>query len=44
MLEDDDAVSDHYHEAVLLSAGVLRRARAGQAPEAAAFGYDDAPV
>ncbi len=40
MLEDDDAVSDHYREAVLLSAGVLRRAQAGQAPETAAFGYD----
>jgi phage shock protein A len=38
VLEDNDAVSDHYHEAVFLSAGVLRRARAGQAPEAAAFG------
>jgi phage shock protein A len=44
VLEDDDAVSDHYREAVLLSAGVLRRARAGQAPEAAAFGYDDVPA
>jgi phage shock protein A len=44
VLEDDEAVRDHYREAVLLSAGVLRRARAGQAPEAAAFGYDDAPA
>lgn len=43
VLEDNEAVRDHYREAVLLSAGVLRRARVGQAPEAAAFGYDDAP-
>jgi phage shock protein A len=44
VLEDDAAVSDYYREAVLLSAGVLRRVRAGQAPEAAEFGYDDASV
>jgi len=44
VLEGEDAVRDHYREAVLLAAGVLRRARAGQAPEAAAFGYDGPPA
>jgi phage shock protein A len=41
VLEDRAAVDDHYREAVFLSAGVLHQARAAQAPEAAAHGYDD---
>ena len=41
VLEGREAVRDQYTEAVTLSADVLRQARAGQAPEAAAHGYDD---
>jgi DNA-binding XRE family transcriptional regulator len=41
VLEGREAVRDQYTEAVTLSAEVLRQARAGQAPEAAAHGYDD---
>jgi hypothetical protein len=42
VLEGGDAVRDHYDEAVLLAAGVLRRARAGHAPEAATHAFRDA--
>jgi hypothetical protein len=38
-----NAIRDHYREAVMLSAGMLRRVRAGQAPEAAAHADDDTP-
>jgi len=41
VLEGLEAVQDQYSEAILLSADMLRRVRAGQAPEAAAHGYDD---
>ena len=41
VLEGRESVRDHYREAIRLAADVLRRARAGQAPEAAACGYDD---
>jgi phage shock protein A/DNA-binding XRE family transcriptional regulator len=41
VLEDRDAARDHYQDAVMLSADVLLEARAGQAPEASARGYDD---
>ena len=41
VLEGSEAIQDHYPEAILLSADMLRRARAGQAPEAAAHGYHD---
>lgn len=41
VLDGPEAVRDHYHEAVLLSADVLHRVRAGLAPEAAARAYDD---
>jgi len=41
VLEDREAARDHYRDAVLLSADVLREARAGQAAEASARGYDD---
>jgi DNA-binding XRE family transcriptional regulator len=41
VLEGREAVRDQYTEAITLSADVLRQARAGQAPEAAAHGYDD---
>jgi hypothetical protein len=41
VLEGREAVRDHHREAVMLSAGVLRQARAGQAPEAAARAYGD---
>lgn len=40
VLEGPEAVRDQYREAVLLSAGVLQRVRAGQAPEAVACAYD----
>jgi hypothetical protein len=40
VLEGLEAVEDQYPEAILLSADTLRRVRAGQAPEAAAHGYD----
>jgi phage shock protein A len=42
VLEDREAARDHYRDAVMLSADVLLEARAGQAPEASARGYDDA--
>ena len=41
VLEDRDAARDHYQDAVMLSGDVLLEARAGQAPEASARGYDD---
>jgi phage shock protein A/DNA-binding XRE family transcriptional regulator len=41
VLEDREAARDHYQDAVMLSADVLLEARAGQAPEASARGYDD---
>jgi phage shock protein A/DNA-binding XRE family transcriptional regulator len=41
VLEDREAARDHYRDAVMLSADVLLEARAGQAPEASAHGYDD---
>jgi phage shock protein A len=41
VLEGREAVRDQHREAVMLSGGVLRQARAGQAPEAAARAYDD---
>ncbi len=42
VLEGRDAVEDQHREAVVLSAEVLRRSRAGQAPEATAWAFDDA--
>jgi phage shock protein A len=42
VLEGREAARDQYRDAVLLSADVLREARAGQAPEASEVGYDDA--
>jgi hypothetical protein len=41
VLEGPEAVEDQYPEAVMASADVLRRVKAGQAPEAAAHAYDD---
>ena len=41
VLEGREAARDQYRDAVLLSADVLLEARAGQAPEASARGYDD---
>jgi phage shock protein A len=41
VLEGREAARDQYRDAVLLSADVLLEARAGQAPEALAHGYDD---
>jgi DNA-binding XRE family transcriptional regulator len=41
VLEGREAILDHYREAIMLSADVLRQVRAGQAPEAAVRGYDD---
>ena len=41
VLEGREAARDQYRDAVLLSADVLREARAGQAPEASEVGYDD---
>ena len=41
VLDGLEAVEDQYQEAILLSADMLRRVRAGQAPEAAAHGYND---
>ncbi len=41
VLEGLEAVAERYWEAVLASADMLRRVRAGQAPEAAAYAYDD---
>ena len=40
VLEGPDAVAEQYPEAVMASADVLRRVRAGQAPEAATHAYD----
>jgi len=42
VLEGGDDVLDQYNEAVLLSSDVLRRVRAGRAPEATAHAFDDA--
>jgi DNA-binding XRE family transcriptional regulator len=42
VLEGRDAVRDRHGEAVAASAELLRHARAGQAPEAAAYAFDDA--
>jgi hypothetical protein len=42
VLEGLDVVEDQYLDAVMASADMLRRVRAGQAPEAAAHAYDDA--
>jgi phage shock protein A len=41
VLEGREAARDQYREAVMLSADLLLEARAGQAPEASARGYDD---
>jgi hypothetical protein len=41
VLEGPDAVAERYPEAVMASADLLRRVRAGQAPEAATHAYDD---
>src|SRR2546429_3922733 len=41
VLEGPEAVQDQYPEAVMASADMLRRVRAGHAPEAAAHAYDD---
>jgi DNA-binding XRE family transcriptional regulator len=41
VLEGPQAVQDRHREAVMLSAEVLQRMRAGRAPEAVARGYDD---
>ncbi len=43
VLEGRDAVRDRRREAVAASAELLRRARAGQAPEAAAHAFDNVP-
>jgi hypothetical protein len=40
VLQGLDVAAERYPEAVLASADVLRRVRAGQAPEAAAYTYD----
>jgi hypothetical protein len=40
VLEGPEAVRDQYLEAILLSAHLLRRMRAGRAPEAPAHYYD----
>jgi hypothetical protein len=41
VLDGPEAVRDWYLEAILLSADMLRQVRAGQAPEAAAHGYNN---
>jgi hypothetical protein len=41
VLEGRDTARDQYRDAVTLSGEVLLEARAGQAPEASARGYDD---
>jgi hypothetical protein len=41
VLEGPEAVMEQYPEAVMASADVLRRVRAGQAPKAAAHAYDE---
>jgi hypothetical protein len=43
VLQGPGAVADRHAEALMASADLLRRARAGQAPEAAAHTYDGAP-
>jgi hypothetical protein len=43
VLQGLEVVEDHFPEAVTASADMLRRVRAGQAPEAAAHTYADAP-
>jgi phage shock protein A len=43
VVEGPEAVEELYQEAVLAAADMLDRVRAGQAPEAAAHTYDDAP-
>jgi hypothetical protein len=42
VLEGDDAVRDHYRDAVLLASGVLQEARAYRAREEAAHAFGDA--
>jgi Helix-turn-helix domain len=42
VLEGGDDVLDQYNEALLLSSDLLRRVRAGRAPEATAHAFDDA--
>jgi hypothetical protein len=41
VLDGSEAVRDHYLEAILLSADMLRQVRAGRAPEAIAHAYDN---
>jgi hypothetical protein len=41
VLEGSEAVEDHLGQAIVLSADILRRVRAGQEPEAATRGYSD---
>ena len=41
VLEGLDVVAERYAEAILAAADRLRLVRAGQAPEAAAYSYDD---
>jgi hypothetical protein len=41
VLEGPEAVQDQYPEAIMASADMLRRVKAGQAPEAGAHAYDD---
>lgn len=41
VLDGAEAVQDQRLEAILASAQMLRRVRAGQETEAAAYGYDD---
>jgi hypothetical protein len=41
VLEGLDVAANRYPEAVLASADMLRQVRSGQAPEAAAYAYDD---
>ena len=40
VLEGSEAVQDHHGQAIVLSAGILRRVRARQEPEAASRGYE----
>jgi phage shock protein A len=41
VLEGPEVVEEHFPEAVMASADMLRRVRAGQAPEASTHGYDN---
>ncbi len=41
VLEGRGVVQDQFPEAVMAAADILRKARAGEAPEAASHGYDD---